>query len=91
MVDLLCPTCGPQRIDAAGVEVHANRLEGFAIYAFSCPVCMELVVRGCRATIDRLLAAGAVWRELRSTTLPPLTLDDLLDLHLWLASDPPLT
>lgn len=89
-MDLVCPACGPRRIDAADVEVHVNRCEDFALYAFSCPTCSELVVRGCRETIDLLLAAGAVRRELRSTSLPPLTLDDLLDLHFWLASDPPL-
>lgn len=89
-VDVVCSSCGPQRVDIAGVQVHENRRESFAIYAFPCPECAELVVRGCRATIDRLLAAGASWCELRSTDLPPLTVDDLLDLHRWLASDPPL-
>jgi predicted RNA-binding Zn-ribbon protein involved in translation (DUF1610 family) len=72
------------------VEVHVNRLEDFSLYAFTCPTCGELVVRRCGETIDRLLAAGAVRRELHSTSLPALTVDDLLDLHLWLASDPPL-
>jgi predicted RNA-binding Zn-ribbon protein involved in translation (DUF1610 family) len=89
-VDLVCPACGPRRIDAADVEVHVNRCEDFALYAFSCPTCSELVVGGCRETIDLLLAAGAVRRELISTSLRPLTVDDLLDLHLWLESDPPL-
>jgi hypothetical protein len=89
-VDLVCPACGPRRVDVADVDVHVNQREDFSLYAFTCPTCGELVVRGCRETIDRLLVSGAVWRELRSTSLPPLTVDDLLDLHLWLASDPPL-
>jgi predicted RNA-binding Zn-ribbon protein involved in translation (DUF1610 family) len=89
-VGLVCPSCGPQLIGVADVEVHANPCDGFSLYAFTCPLCAELVVQGCRDTIDLLLAAGAVRRELRSTSSPPLTLDDLLDLHLWLASDPPI-
>jgi predicted RNA-binding Zn-ribbon protein involved in translation (DUF1610 family) len=89
-VDLMCPACGPRRVDVVGVEVHVNRYEDFALYVFSCPTCAEVVVSGCRETIGLLIAAGATRRELRSTSLPPLTVDDLLDLHLWLASDPPL-
>jgi predicted RNA-binding Zn-ribbon protein involved in translation (DUF1610 family) len=89
-VDLMCPACGLMRVDVSDVEVHVNRSQDFSLYVFSCPICAEMVVRGCRETIHGLLAAGAVRRELRSTSLPPLTADDLLDFHLWLASDPPL-
>jgi hypothetical protein len=89
-VDLVCPACGLMRVLVSDVEVHVNRSQDFALYAFTCPTCAELVVRGCRETIHGLLAAGAARRELRSTSLPPLTVDDLLDFHLWLASDPPL-
>lgn len=84
-----CPTCGGVEIGIDGVEVHANPREDLAVFAFVCPGCLELVVGGCRETIASLLAAGARRRELRSTSAPALTHDDLLDLHEWLARDEP--
>lgn len=89
MAGLTCATCGEVEVAVASVEVHINRREDIAVLAFPCPRCHELVVAGCRRTIERLLAAGAVRYELRSTSAPALTSDDLLDLHEWLERDEP--
>ncbi len=86
---LHCGDCGEVCVDLDTVEVHTNPQEDFAVFAFPCPGCRELVVSGCRRTIEALLRAGARRRELRSTSGPPLTYDDLLDLHEWLAQDLP--
>jgi predicted RNA-binding Zn-ribbon protein involved in translation (DUF1610 family) len=86
---LHCPACGEVEVDLAGVEVHVNPVEDVAVFTFACPGCLELVVGGCRETIASLLVAGARRYELRSTSAPALTLDDLLDLHEWLERDEP--
>jgi hypothetical protein len=86
---LRCGRCGEVRVRARTVEVHANRREDFVVYAFTCPGCAELVVGGCRQAAARLVEAGARSLELRSTSAPPVTYDDLLDFHRWLASDAP--
>jgi hypothetical protein len=86
---LHCRRCGEVTVRTCEVEVHANPREDFALYTFRCPGCRELVVGGCRETIDALLLEGARRLELRSTSAPPLTYDDLLDFHEWLARDLP--
>jgi hypothetical protein len=86
---LRCLQCGEVEVDVAGVEVHVNPREDVAVFTFACPGCLELVVSGCRETITSLLAAGARRYELRSTSAPPLTHDDLLELHQWLERDEP--
>ncbi len=86
---LRCQQCGEVEVDLGGVEVHVNPREDVAVFAFACPGCLELIVSGCREAITSLLAAGARCYELRSTSAPPLTHDDLLDLHEWLELDEP--
>lgn len=86
---LTCADCGEVEVAVACVEIHVNPREDVAVLTFPCPGCHELVVTGCRPTIERLLAAGARRYELRSTSMPPLTRDDLLDLHEWLERDEP--
>lgn len=88
-VRLRCQQCGEVEVGVAGVEVHVNPHEGIAVFTFPCPGCLELVVGGCRDTLTALLAAGARRYELRSTSAPPLTHDDLLDFHEWLERDEP--
>lgn len=88
-VELRCDRCGPVEVAACTVEVHRNRTEDFVLFAFTCPACEDVTVSGSRDDIERLLKAGARHRELRSTNAPPLTYDDLLDFHEWLAGDPP--
>lgn len=90
-VMLECTGCGPMLVDMALVEVHRNHSTGFRLFAFVCPGCASLEVGACSERIGALLAAGARDLELRSTTAPTLTHDDLLDLHLWLATDPDWT
>lgn len=86
---LTCRQCGEVEIDVGGVEVHVNAREDVAVFTFACPGCLELVVGGCRETIAALLAGGARRYELRSTSAPPLSHDDLLELHEWLERDEP--
>ena len=86
---LHCRECGEVEVDLAGVEVHVNPREDVAVFTFACPRCFQLVVSGCRETMGSLLAAGARRYELRSTSTPPLTHDDLLEFHQWLERDEP--
>lgn len=83
-MELECGDCGPQQVAATTVQVHRNPRTGFAIYAFTCPSCAELVAGGNPQTVQRLLAAGAHQYELRSPEAPPLCPDDVLDFHLLL-------
>jgi predicted RNA-binding Zn-ribbon protein involved in translation (DUF1610 family) len=83
-----CSGCGPVAVDTCTAEVHANERTGFVLYVFVCPSCGSYEVGRCADTSRRLLAGGARSYELRSTDAPPLTVDDLIDLHEWLESDP---
>jgi endogenous inhibitor of DNA gyrase (YacG/DUF329 family) len=88
-----CPDCGDVSLAIADLTVRAyddgtTRSE----YRFECPVCRRPVVRAASERIvDLLLSAGApceTWTwpaELRERPGgPPLTPDDLLDLHVLL-------
>ena len=86
-MELVCGDCGPQQVAPAIVRVHANRRTGFALSAFPCPSCGELVTGGNPDLIAQLLEAGARRYELRSLDAPPLCPDDLLDFHELLRSD----
>lgn len=90
MIGLVCADCGEQAVDIATVEVHANPRDGFAVYLFRCPRCGEHMTGGCPAALDRLRRSGARCYELRPADMPPLAWDDLLDLHLLLATDRPV-
>lgn len=83
-----CSRCGPVVVDPAMVEVHANPGIDLVLHAFLCPRCGSYEVGGCRETGAELVARGAVRYELRSTDDPPFTVDDVIDLHAWLATDP---
>lgn len=88
-----CPTCGDVQlqIDDLTVRVYSND-DATNEYRFRCPGCDQLVHREASARIvDLLLSAGAPqerWRwpaELSEVHEgPPLTPDDLLDLHVLL-------
>ena len=91
-----CPTCGDVRlrIDQLTVRVcDDTRTPG--MYRFRCPACEQVVSRDASARIvDLLMSAGAIherWAwpaELTERPLgPPLTPDDLLDLHVLLEDD----
>lgn len=86
-IELACGDCGEVRVDADQVDVHRNPRDGFAIYAFSCPSCRQVVAGGCASRIVELEARGARRFELRSTAAPAISYDDLLSFHEWLHSD----
>jgi hypothetical protein len=91
-----CPTCGDVKlgIDDLTVRVCVDDSTPSA-YRFQCPICDETVHRSASARIvDLLVSAGAtheLWRwpaELAERPEgPPLTPDDLLDLHVLLANE----
>ena len=83
-VEIGCTECGRIVVDAGMLEVHANRRDDFALFVGVCPHCGELVVGSDRGVIGQALAEGARRFELYPTDVPPLTIDDLVDLHAWL-------
>lgn len=86
-VPLRCPHCGPLLVELGRIEVHVNPQEGFGVYVFACPRCAELVAGGSRERVDELVRLGARRWELRTPGAPPVTYDDLLDLHNGLRDD----
>jgi predicted RNA-binding Zn-ribbon protein involved in translation (DUF1610 family) len=91
-----CPDCGDVSLEIADLTVRTYT-DGVtrAEYRFPCPGCGRLVTRAASERIvDLLLSAGApceewTWpAELRDRPGgPPLTPDDLLDLHVLLDDD----
>lgn len=88
MIHLRCGACGDVPVDPALVDVLLNAYDGFALYVFTCPSCSEVTDGGDAGCVRQLLAAGAHRLELRPAAAPPLTFDDLLDLHRLLDADP---
>jgi len=91
-----CPTCGDISLGIGDLTVRicADGVTPGA-YRFRCPACGEAVTRtASERIVDLLVSAGAAqepWSwpaELRERpTGPPLTPDDLLDLHVMLDDD----
>lgn len=92
-----CPRCGEVELPAAEVELHVVRapdgqLASGTHYAFDCPECGERVRKDADERICQLLTGSGV--NVRVTPAarhpesppdgPPLTVDDLIDLHLLL-------
>ncbi|MFN8028613.1 MAG: hypothetical protein U0W40_20335 [Acidimicrobiia bacterium] len=91
-----CPECGDVRLQINDLTVVVgDDAEMPSSYRFCCPVCDHVVTREATARIvDLLVGAGAAqeifrWpAELAEPHMgPPLTADDLLDLHVKLATD----
>ena len=91
-----CPSCGDValQIDELTVRVCADGVTA-GEYRFRCPGCRDTVTRpASERIVDLLVSAGATqetWRwpaELKERPGgPPLTPDDLLDLHVMLDED----
>ena len=88
-----CPVCGDVKLEIHDLTVRVCADEGASsVYRFRCPICEETVSRDASARIvDLLVSAGApqeLWTwpaELaEQRDGPPLTPDDLLDLHVLL-------
>jgi predicted RNA-binding Zn-ribbon protein involved in translation (DUF1610 family) len=91
-----CPACGDVQLQIDDLTVRVCKDgEAASAYRFRCPGCEQTVHREASARIiDLLVSAGApqeIWQwpaelaELRAG--PPLTPDDLLDLHVLLEGD----
>jgi predicted RNA-binding Zn-ribbon protein involved in translation (DUF1610 family) len=91
-----CPACGDVQLHIDDLTVRVcNDDDVPSAYRFRCPQCAQTVHREASPRIvDLLVSAGApqeTWRwpaelaELRAG--PPLTPDDLLDLHVLLEDD----
>lgn len=99
-IEATCPTCGTVECSPEIFELGVCDHKPASWYAFRCPVCSERIQKPAEERVIELLIAEGVtphlWNmpaELREThDGPPLTLDDLLDLHLaledpdWLAT-----
>lgn len=90
-----CPGCGQVRLTSRQIEVHIceNQPE-LSVYRFDCPSCRRTVEKpACLHVTQELLSVGArgvVWKipaeALERHVGPPLTADDLIDLHEQLAA-----
>jgi rRNA maturation protein Nop10 len=84
-----CPRCGDVDMEPDRVRlVERERME----YTFTCPVCGDFIVKAADTRIVNLLrGAGVQWSdagkdapkhpELFDADAPPLTIDDLIELH----------
>lgn len=86
-----CPACGEVDLAPADIELHADAEAGpGSFYAFGCPECLLFVRKQADERVVRLLVSAGVTctplPRVRSDE-PPLTYDDLLDLHALLKTD----
>jgi endogenous inhibitor of DNA gyrase (YacG/DUF329 family) len=90
-----CPTCGDVQLRPSDVRVRVCADDNQGTYVFPCPLCAVPVTKDASSRIIELLVSSGVrmdvWRmpaELQEErTGPPITHDDLLDLHLLLRRD----
>lgn len=65
-----CGTCGPVEVSPALSELHRDPATGFALYAFVCTGCGELIAGRCPTVEAELIACGVAERRL-SCSSPP--------------------
>jgi hypothetical protein len=90
-----CPTCGEVELTPDDIELRVCTHAPASYYQFDCPLCTTLVQKPADDRVVQLLISGGVpatvWElpdEVReSRNGPPLSMDDLLDLHLLLRQD----
>ena len=91
-----CPACGDVQLQIDDLTVRVcNDDETPSTYRFTCPGCDETVDRDASPRIVDLLVSAGASHELWSWPAelaehhsgPPLTPDDLLDLHVLLEDD----
>lgn len=92
-IEAVCPNCGTVDCALEDFELGVCNHAPASFYAFVCPACEQRIQKPADQRVIELLIAEGVkphlW-ELPAEALethdgPPLTLDDLLDLHLILA------
>lgn len=84
-----CLTCGEVELGVADVTLTALVGAEHGFYSFLCPLCTEVVTKPADQRVIGLLIGGGVplrtyqapLEFLEEHTGPPLTHDDLLDLH----------
>jgi len=89
-----CPGCGVVRLGAPDVTVRICTDDGSTSYTFRCAECGAAVRHDISRSVCDLLTSAGVRRvewhwpaELAEhTDAPPLTVDDLLDFHLFVSS-----
>ena len=100
VIRALCPTCGavdlaPRQIHLDIVPAGSDTVGPDSSYRFRCPICAVPVRKHADGRITAMLAAAGVARTVHERGPghpetppggPPLTFDDLLDLHLLLAA-----
>lgn len=90
-----CPACGDVQLQIHDLAVRVCADDTSGTYRFRCPRCADTVQRPASARIVDLLVSAGAPRELWSwpaelaevRTGPPLTPDDLLDMHVLLEDD----
>ena len=90
-----CAACGDVELTTTDVSVMISQDSGDGTYSFRCPLCDAVVVKDCpRHTVDLLISAGVHYAMFVAADepnpdpyAPPLTHDDLLEFHSFLAND----
>ena len=91
-IEATCPQCGTVECEPAAFELGICNQAESSYYAFPCPACGTRVQKQAdERAIELLIAEGVTphhWtipaELLEAREGPPLTYDDLLDLHLLL-------
>jgi hypothetical protein len=91
-IEATCPTCGTVECSPEDFELAVCDRPEHSYYCFACPVCLETIQKHAEERVVELLVAEGVtpttWmlpgELLESHDGPPLTHDDLLELHLAL-------
>jgi hypothetical protein len=92
-----CPRCGRVELDAEDVTLVRSPREDAAWYIFDCTGCAYRVVKPAPTSVALALTSvqvtawtvpAEVLERVRPDEQPPLGVDDLLDILLWLRTDP---
>jgi predicted RNA-binding Zn-ribbon protein involved in translation (DUF1610 family) len=95
IVKATCPRCGDVELQPMDLQLRVCSMAVASTYHFTCPRCEEIIVKPAAdgRVVTLLQSVGVptvVWElpaELSETHEgPPLTMDDLIDLHLLLDS-----
>jgi hypothetical protein len=92
-----CPRCGRVELDATDVTLVRSPREDTAWYMFDCTGCAHRVVKPAPPSVALALASvkvtawtvpAEVLERVRPDEQPPIGVDDLLDVLLWLRASP---
>lgn len=99
-VKATCPECGDIRtsIDNVILRILEGSNDTMGEYRFLCPTCKKIVLKPAGASTISLLASSGVRKEFYNLSLEilerprdedakPISMDDLIDLHLDLEQD----